>query len=323
LAGSNNYRSVQFINMQKRTAKILAAGNSRGDNIYAFAVAPDSRTIAVARSAGVEIWEVASRSRRYLLESPRALQKLTYSPNGKMLAFSSTGSKQHVYVWNIAGGKVKRLQGHQATVNCLAFAPDALNLGIGTAAGAIHVWRVPPEVLPRPMNASARATINLESAWAVLASDDAGSAARVMQNLPANPTTTGLLRTRLQQVSLPAPGRIPQLIHDLDSDLYPVRKMATEELLLLGDVAEAALGQALAKQPSLEVHHRISGLLTQVEKGTPAPERLRALRAIELLESFETREARQALEQVMSRQPDSWLAAEARAALSRLKHRMR
>src|SRR5262249_22609105 len=124
-----------------------------------------------------------------------------------------------------------------------------------------------------------------------------------------------LIRDRLHPIKSADAQRIQQLIADLDSDQFAVRQQATEELEMLGKVAETALPQTLEQKPVLEVRTRILGLLEKLRDSTG---QLRALRAVEVLERIGTTEARQVLQSLAGGAPGVTLTEEARAALERL-----
>jgi hypothetical protein len=65
--------------------------------------------------------------------------------------------------------------------------------------------------------------------------------------------------------ALADPKRLAQLIADLESNDFPARQKATEELESLGVLAIAALEKALAGKPALETRTRIERLLEKAE----------------------------------------------------------
>lgn len=112
-----------------------------------------------------------------------------------------------------------------------------------------------------------------------------------------------------------------QLIADLDSSHFSVRRNAAHQLEELQDLAEAALRKALQGKPSLEVRLRIELLLKKLHGLVPTSARLRELRAVEALERMGTSHARQILTTLATGLSEARLTQEAKASLARLARR--
>src|SRR5262249_54538840 len=120
---------------------------------------------------------------------------------------------------------------------------------------------------------------------------------------------------------LDAPPEIARLIGELNSDRFPVRQRATQELEREGMRAEPALRQALAGHPSLELRRRGEQLLDKLERLPLSAERLAQSRALALLERAGTSQARELLATLAGGAPEARLTREAQAALRRLAQR--
>ena len=103
-----------------------------------------------------------------------------------------------------------------------------------------------------------------------------------------------------------------------NSDRFATREAATKQLLLLGDLAEAPLREALQKQASAEARRRIETILQQSSDVAVQPVRLQALRAIEVLEKIGSVEARKVLRSLAKGTPDCLITREARGTLAHL-----
>lgn len=114
--------------------------------------------------------------------------------------------------------------------------------------------------------------------------------------------------------------RIQQLLKDLDADSFDVRDAATEELAKFGsDAAEAVRGLA-ARPPSDEVAYRAKLVLKRMNApGMPVSTTGRTVRAVRVLERAGTREARDLLNRIAEGEFGFGLAADAKAALGRMK----
>ena len=129
------------------------------------------------------------------------------------------------------------------------------------------------------------------------------------------------LRKHLQPWPEVEPKRLAQLIADLDNRKFAARRKAAEELEKLGPATEAALRQALAGKPTLEVRQRLEQLLAKATALTPYG--LRELRAIRALEQAATPEAKQLLQTLAQKPGYSQRTREdAQAALARLAKRV-
>jgi hypothetical protein len=162
-----------------------------------------------------------------------------------------------------------------------------------------------------------------QALWTHLGSDDAHKAYHASLTLAAVPKqAVPWLAERLKPVPIVADKRIEQLIADLDSNSYPVRQKATEELEQIGEQAAATLKRVLAGQPSLETRKRVQQLCERLTPGqVPPTELLRALRAMEVLEHSATEDAKQVLERLAHGAPEARLTREAKSSLARLARR--
>jgi hypothetical protein len=110
---------------------------------------------------------------------------------------------------------------------------------------------------------------------------------------------------------------LAKLIADLDSNHFPVRQRASEELERLGELAGPALEQLLKARPPLEVQYRVERLLERLSTPISAPDVLRSLRAVEVLERAGTEDARKLLTELARGAAGAQLTEDARAALQR------
>jgi HEAT repeat protein len=110
---------------------------------------------------------------------------------------------------------------------------------------------------------------------------------------------------------------LQMLIKDLDSDRFEVRDRALRRLQALGEVAQPALLQALANNPSHEARRRIKELLDTLH-ALPVGDSLAVIRAVEILESIDSPEARHVLQRLAEGAPAATVTRQAKAALGRL-----
>ena len=159
---------------------------------------------------------------------------------------------------------------------------------------------------------------DLERMWDTLADEDAGKAAPVMGALAQAPgRSEAFLREALGKLAAGDGPKIRQLIADLDSDQFEMRRRATRELEKLGESVEVPLHTVLANRPSLELHHRVTALLERMES-PPTPAYFQNLRAVEVLEQIGTKEALALLAEIAARPELTRLTRQARQAQGRL-----
>lgn len=253
--------------------------------IRGLAVAPDSRTVAVAGfHAGVR------------------------SEEGNRLA-------KLVRVVEIASGRVRftATSGH-GTSWALAYSPDGRTLASGHEDGTILLRSVRGLAGPTP---GRPADDNVWRLWHDLASQDAAQAFQAMRALQAHPALAMPLLNRVRGPSAVVDGqKVHELIAALESNSFRKREQVARDLLELGAPVAPLLRQALQEKRSLELSRRLEGLLDELP--TPRGEGFRQLRAVEVLEGMASPEAKTLLKELASAHVETPLSAEARTALKRL-----
>ncbi len=241
-----------------------------------------------------------------------------FSADGRLLAVAAPG--QEILVWDLRHGReLRRFKGFDAAVTSLAFAPDGRRLVSGLNDSTLLVWDVGPREAAPPIKLGAE---GVAKAWADLGGSNAAKAFRARVALASSPDEAiALVKDRLRPVKAADPERLPTLLTDLDSAQFAVRGKAQAELEALGDLAEAALRQALADKPTPELQRRVQGILDRLRGPVTRPDRLQSLRAVAVLEDIGTPAARQALETLAKGAPAARQTQESRAALERLSQR--
>lgn len=115
------------------------------------AISPDGKILAFGKSykdgtrETIELWGVSSGRLLHTLLTGRgspytiALQDITFSPDGKILANSSMGEGKGVTLWDVQTGVVRNsLKGNG---NALAFSPDGKLLALGSVR-KVRLWNI-------------------------------------------------------------------------------------------------------------------------------------------------------------------------------------
>ena len=283
---------------------------------------PDSRLLAIAGwsgqgntvPSGVFLWDVASGQQERILDnSNKAVLETAFSADGRMVAsghFDGT-----LLLWELATGRWRHsFRGHESGISSLAFSPNGRLLAASSFDAPVYVWDVAGTIesgLRRLSNDE------LQHCWIALAGEDAPAAFQAIRRLAAAPEQTlPFLRERLRPVPAPNRERIRQLLDMLDSDDFPTRQKAAEELDKQSDAAAVILRQIVAKEkPSLEVRRRLQLILESIEN---KPESLRTVRTVEVLEWLATPAAVRFIEELAGGAADARLTREAAAAKRRL-----
>jgi WD40 repeat protein len=321
------------------------------DMIFALAFSPDGNWLAsggrVANEAGFQgpggsveevqgtagcallLWQVVPGrlARRFAVAPPgtpdeRSIDVVAFSPDGRTLATGEGDGTLGLY--ETATGRLRRrLTRHQDIVLSLAFSADGKLLASGSQDRTALVWDL---IHGDDLVAVDRLQAGLNDAWTDLADLDAAKGYRAVRSLALCPKEAlPFLKAHLRPAAtLLPPGRLAQLLKDLDAERYVVRARAAAELEALGELVETPVRKALEGNPSLEKKRRLERLVLKLDRPwerLPSAQQLRELRAIEALELVGTREAQDILQGLTAGAPEAVLTQQARASLERLQAR--
>jgi WD40 repeat protein len=315
-AAGNQRWSNQIGIWDLTTGKELGLLGDAQENTHIATIAflPDGRNILSQQGTTVRLWELATSKRRREI----AGQRIACSPNGRFLAtLSGTFFDPVLGIWDLRAGRERQQFKSQRGLRCVAFAPDGQSVAAGGDETTILLWDV--RNCTRPLPAQDLDAKAVEALWSDLASDDGQKAYQAVGTLASAPKPAlALLREKLRPIEA-TNASIRQLVADLDSPRFEVRKKAMEELEKLRDKAEPALRDALLNdKPSLEVARRLEQLLEKLEGQGLSPQMAQVVRAVEVLELLDSADSRQFLEVLAGGEKQARQTREAKAALQRL-----
>jgi WD40 repeat protein len=119
----------------------LARLSSDGE-VYASAISPDGRTVAVAGFDGLSLWDWAEGHGIRRASRPTGMSRaLAFSPDGRLLA--AGGYDDGIHLVDVATGRVEAdLIGHRDVVRMLAFTADGSRLLSLSYDGRLKSWDV-------------------------------------------------------------------------------------------------------------------------------------------------------------------------------------
>jgi RNA polymerase sigma factor (sigma-70 family) len=267
-----------------------------------------------SKSDHVIVWEVATGRKVAQLTSDGAdgAGCVAFAPDGRTLAAASLDGT--IRLWEVATWKIRtEFRGHRDRITALTFGPDG-RLYSGGLDTVVLGWDVRPPHAPAPGT--------LADAWKSLTRTDAKAAFEAQGRLLAEPDrAVEWIAARIHPASAPDPARVKTLVADLDSNHFPTRERATEELRGYGPAVTAALREVVAKSSSAEARRRAAGMLRELKNGVNSPRELQAVRAVEVLEWIAAKDARGLLHKLAKGTPSARLTSEAAAAGKRLEAR--
>jgi WD40 repeat protein len=288
----------------------------RHGSIRSLAFSPDSERLALtSECSGIRQCTVATGTMSDSFMS-LADYAIAFSPDGKSLA--STDRAGATRVLEVATGKQRCLLAanhkNDASVAC---SPDGKRVASAGADSTLLVW----DLFDPAPNKRLRPDVSLEQIlpfWSDLSSAESKVAYQAICAFAAAPKcTVPFLETQVRPITAAMMKDVAQLIEDLDSQQFKVRRRATEELAKLGDVAGPAVRSALVRKPSLEVRRRLELLEPAIVR-----EHLRTLRTVELLELIGDEKAKRLLRSLATGAQEALQTREAKASLERLTKRV-
>jgi WD40 repeat protein len=86
------------------------------------------------------LWDIVAGEQKTVFPMPPHCYSAAFSPNGRMLAFSSEDDAMLYDA--LSGERLHLLEGHQNTAQCVAFSPDGRWLATGSSDRTVRIWDV-------------------------------------------------------------------------------------------------------------------------------------------------------------------------------------
>ncbi len=306
----------------------LATGRERvaldlDEEVNGLDFSPNGRWLASSNGlgrSGCRLWDVRTGKRVVLEAVAQECHAVAFSPDSRWLAWGSGDRESAIRVCEVATGREALcLRGaHHTGVVRLSFAPDGRLLASGGGDSTVLVWDLSGRYRSGRLVPARRSAAEMKALWADLAEDSA-RAFRAVEALAATTPddVVPFLKDRLRPEPTAEPRQVAAWIRQLDSASFKAREEARRQLEKQRLAAGAALRQALATAPNLEMHRRLKDLLEKLEP-SQSPALLRVLRALSVLEMIGTPEARQVLAGLARYGAGGWLEEEANGSLQRL-----
>ena len=152
-ANSGPYRDSHFVlaeDSPHHLATLFRYTRDTSPEIYGAEFSPDGTILAVNSSAGIQIWNMATRAVVATLSGRSSA--LAFSPDGATLASGSSWTNEaNLKLWNVASQTlVATLPGHTGGptgVTSLAFSPGGDTLASGSGDQTIKLWDVANQTL--------------------------------------------------------------------------------------------------------------------------------------------------------------------------------
>jgi WD40 repeat protein len=246
--------------------------------------------------------------------SPKAINAVAFSPNGRLLAVAASDG---VSVWDVFTQKRLALfAGHDGQPLCVAFSPDGKTLASGGMDTTILLWDVSKlrPAAPSPGKATVKELAD------EMAGKDVGKAYDAVWRLAGHgDKAVDHLKPTLRPVPKIDAAKVKRLVEQLEDDQQARRDEAVEELTQLGRIVEPALRRVLASKPPNQTRRLIAGILDKW--GAPKAEQsdLVQTRSLLVLELVGSKAARAVLAALAAGEPDAALTRSAAAALARLR----
>lgn len=127
IAVATDYREMTIWNLRTGELKNKFKSDALPSTIYEIVFSPDDRTLAIASSSGLHVWNWRTGQPVYEKPNSEFVRSVAFSADGQTLA--SGVQDGSINLWNATTGELKNtLKEHSSAVLYLAFSPDGKTL---------------------------------------------------------------------------------------------------------------------------------------------------------------------------------------------------
>ncbi|KAF2861156.1 WD40 repeat-like protein [Piedraia hortae CBS 480.64] len=139
---------VRMINVKKKSKQVLFDKRTHPDSIVG--ITPDLQLVALELEGNIVLHDVKTHEESFRISENVGQQSpVIFSPDGKMLAFTSSNHSGRVWSTQLKE-EMFVLPGGSSHVQCLAFSPDRSRLASGHEDGTVHGYASPSHLVFRP-----------------------------------------------------------------------------------------------------------------------------------------------------------------------------
>jgi len=142
LASGSSDNTIKLWNVE--TGKEIRA-LSHNNSVNSVSFIRDGKTLASGGDDGIiKLWDVETGQEiRSFSEHTKGASPVSFSSDGKILAFSSYSYDRTIKLWNVeTDQEIRSLSGHNSFVDSASFSPDGKTLASGSGDKTIKLWNV-------------------------------------------------------------------------------------------------------------------------------------------------------------------------------------
>ncbi|MAS37849.1 MAG: XRE family transcriptional regulator [Anaerolineaceae bacterium] len=111
--------------------------------VWALTFSPDGSVLASGCNDGsLKLWDVHTGKLRWMSRHAGDVNRLSFSPNGRVLAGAGDGDDCCVYLWHVANGHLLQIIPHPTSVAAVVWSPDGHLLASGDVEGYVRLWTI-------------------------------------------------------------------------------------------------------------------------------------------------------------------------------------
>jgi WD40 repeat protein len=140
LATGSSDKTIRLWDVSSGSARLARVFQGHSEEVSSLSFSPDGQTLASgSNDQSVKLWRVSlSDEHQNYAEHTAYVWTAAFSPDGKL--FADAGADKVVYVRDIAGKVLHKLEGHAGPVTAVAFSGDSTKLASVGGDQVVRVW---------------------------------------------------------------------------------------------------------------------------------------------------------------------------------------